>query len=81
MLVGITGAGGSGKSSLIDHLIEGFRKRDLRVGVVAVDPSSPFSGGALLGDRIREIREGRSDPYSVVDEVLKETLTWNPTRR
>lgn len=53
MLVGITGAGGSGKSSLIDHLIEGFRKRDLRVGVVAVDPSSPFSGGALLGDRIR----------------------------
>ena len=53
MLVGITGAGGSGKSSLIDHLIEGFRKRDLRVVVVAVDPSSPFSGGALLGDRIR----------------------------
>lgn len=53
MLVGITGAGGSGKSSLVDHLIEGFRKRNLRVGVVAVDPSSPFSGGALLGDRIR----------------------------
>ena len=48
MLVGITGAGGSGKSSLIDHLIEGFRKRDLRVGVVAVDPSSPFSGGAVM---------------------------------
>jgi len=53
MLVGITGPGGSGKSTLIDHLIGRFRKRDLRVGVVAVDPSSPFTGGALLGDRVR----------------------------
>ena len=53
MIIGITGAGGSGKSSLINHLIERFRHQDKTVGVLAVDPSSPFSGGALLGDRIR----------------------------
>jgi len=53
MVIGVTGAGGSGKSSMIDHLIGRFRAQGKRVGVVAVDPSSPFSGGALLGDRIR----------------------------
>src|SRR5262245_55095590 len=52
-LIGITGGPGSGKSTLVDQLIVVYRKRNLRVGVVAVDPSSPFSGGALLGDRIR----------------------------
>ena len=53
MIIGLTGSGGSGKSALIDHLISRFRARGKTVGVVAVDPSSPFSGGALLGDRIR----------------------------
>jgi LAO/AO transport system kinase len=53
MVIGITGSGGSGKSSLINHLITKFRKQGKRVAVVAVDPSSPFSGGALLGDRLR----------------------------
>jgi LAO/AO transport system kinase len=53
MILGITGAGGSGKSSLINQLIDRFRHQHKRVGVLAVDPSSPFSGGALLGDRIR----------------------------
>jgi LAO/AO transport system kinase len=53
MIIGITGAGGSGKSSLINHLISRFRQNGKTVGVLAVDPSSPFSGGALLGDRIR----------------------------
>lgn len=53
MVVGVTGAAGSGKSSLITHLIRKFRDQGKRVGVVAVDPSSPFSGGAFLGDRIR----------------------------
>jgi LAO/AO transport system kinase len=52
-LIGITGPPGAGKSTLVAALIEAFRRRDLTVGVVAVDPSSPFSGGAFLGDRAR----------------------------
>lgn len=51
--VGFTGAPGVGKSSLINRLVREFRSRDKRVGVVAVDPTSPYSGGAVLGDRIR----------------------------
>jgi LAO/AO transport system kinase len=52
-LVGITGPAGAGKSTLVSRMISCLRGRGLRVGVVAVDPSSPFTGGALLGDRIR----------------------------
>ena len=52
-LVGITGAPGSGKSTLVDRLIGEIRKTSKTVGVVAVDPTSPFSGGAILGDRVR----------------------------
>jgi LAO/AO transport system kinase len=52
-LVGITGPPGAGKSSLVDRLIAASRVRGRRVGVLAVDPSSPFTGGAMLGDRIR----------------------------
>jgi len=52
-IIGITGSVGSGKSCLIDHLIRKFRQQGKTVGVVVVDPSSPFSGGAFLGDRIR----------------------------
>lgn len=52
-IIGITGSPGSGKSTLVDALVDVFRKRDRTVGVVAIDPSSPFSGGAVLGDRIR----------------------------
>jgi LAO/AO transport system kinase len=55
-VVGITGSPGSGKSTLTDRLIEAWRERGQRVAVVAVDPSSPFSGGAILGDRIRMTR-------------------------
>src|SRR5881296_237689 len=51
--IGITGPPGAGKSTLTEHLIRHFRGRGLSVGVVAVDPTSPFTGGALLGDRIR----------------------------
>src|SRR5215212_9262169 len=53
LVVGITGAPGAGKSSLVDKLAALYRQRGERVGIVAVDPSSPFSGGAILGDRIR----------------------------
>ena len=52
-LIGITGPPGAGKSSLSAALISHWRQHDLRVGVLAVDPSSPVSGGALLGDRLR----------------------------
>ncbi len=51
--VGVAGAPGAGKSTLVGNLIEIFRKKNMTVGVVAVDPTSPFSGGALLGDRVR----------------------------
>ena len=52
-IVGITGSPGAGKSSLTDRLIAQYRKLGKTVGVVAIDPTSPFSGGAILGDRIR----------------------------
>ncbi len=51
--IGITGPPGVGKSTLVDKLTALMRKQDLKVGIVAVDPSSPFTGGAVLGDRIR----------------------------
>src|SRR5947207_4181167 len=53
LVVGITGAPGAGKSSLVDKLAAFYRRRGELVGIIAVDPSSPFSGGAILGDRIR----------------------------
>jgi LAO/AO transport system kinase len=52
-LTGVTGAPGTGKSTLVDRLASYHRKHDERVGVIAVDPTSPYSGGAILGDRIR----------------------------
>jgi len=52
-LTGITGAPGTGKSTLVDRLAAYHRKKDVRVGVIAVDPTSPYTGGAILGDRIR----------------------------
>lgn len=52
-IVGITGPPGAGKSTTVGALVGAYRERDMRVAVLAVDPSSPYSGGALLGDRIR----------------------------
>src|SRR3954469_16389848 len=60
-VIGITGAPGAGKSSLVDKLALFYRKNGERVGIVAVDPSSPFSGGAILGDRIRMQTLGLDD--------------------
>jgi LAO/AO transport system kinase len=52
-LIGVTGAPGSGKSTLVDRLTIEIRRAGLTVGIIAVDPSSPFTGGAILGDRVR----------------------------
>src|SRR5205823_4229826 len=52
-VIGVTGNPGAGKSTVVDCLIERYRAQGKKVGVVAVDPTSPFSGGAILGDRIR----------------------------
>jgi LAO/AO transport system kinase len=52
-VIGLTGSPGVGKSTTTSALVRAYRARDVRVGVLAVDPSSPFSGGALLGDRVR----------------------------
>jgi LAO/AO transport system kinase len=52
-VIGITGSPGVGKSSLVDRLAVEYRRRDKTIGIVAVDPTSPFTGGAVLGDRIR----------------------------
>lgn len=55
-IIGITGSPGVGKSTLVDQLISYYRRQGLRIGIVAIDPSSPVSGGAFLGDRIRMMR-------------------------
>jgi LAO/AO transport system kinase len=60
-VVGITGPPGSGKSTLVNALIGEWRRRGRRVGILAVDPSSPYTGGAILGDRIR-MMEHAADP-------------------
>lgn len=60
-IIGVTGAPGAGKSTLVTHLAREYRRLEAKVAVVAVDPSSPFSGGAILGDRIR-MMELSGDP-------------------
>jgi len=60
-VLGVTGNPGSGKSTIVDCLIRRYRDAGLRVGVVAIDPSSPFTGGAILGDRIRMQRHATDE--------------------
>jgi LAO/AO transport system kinase len=64
-IVGLTGAPGSGKSTLADQLAREYRKRQQSVGIIAVDPTSPFTGGAILGDRIRMQRH-YADPGTYI---------------
>jgi len=61
LVVGVTGSPGSGKSTLVDQMVVHLRKNGKKIGIVAVDPSSPFTGGAILGDRIRMMRHS-TDP-------------------
>ena len=61
LVVGITGSPGAGKSTLVDRMATAYRRQEKTVGIIAVDPSSPFSGGAILGDRIR-MQGHSSDP-------------------
>src|SRR5689334_23393307 len=60
-VIGLTGAPGAGKSTLVDHLAREYRKKEKTVGVIAVDPTSPYTGGAILGDRIR-MQAHHADP-------------------
>jgi LAO/AO transport system kinase len=60
-IIGITGAPGAGKSTFVDQLVRALRKQGRRVAVIAVDPSSPFTQGAILGDRVR-MQDHHADP-------------------
>lgn len=60
-ILGLTGSPGAGKSTLVDQLAKHYRKQDRTVGIIAVDPTSPYTGGAILGDRIR-MQDHFSDP-------------------
>jgi len=60
-LIGLTGAPGAGKSTLVDQLAREYRKREKTLGIIAVDPTSPYTGGAILGDRIR-MQSHHADP-------------------
>lgn len=60
-IIGITGSPGAGKSTVVNALVKTLREQEARVGIIAVDPSSPFTGGALLGDRVR-MRDLSGDP-------------------
>jgi len=64
-IIGLTGPPGAGKSTLVDHLARLYRKQDRQVGIIAVDPTSPYTGGAILGDRIR-MQEHFSDPGTYI---------------
>lgn len=72
-IIGVTGAPGVGKSTLVDTLVGGFREKEMTVGVVAIDPTSPFTGGAILGDRIR-MQSHSTDPGVFIRSVA--TRGW-----
>ncbi|HEX6921361.1 MAG TPA: methylmalonyl Co-A mutase-associated GTPase MeaB [Actinomycetes bacterium] len=80
VVIGLTGAPGVGKSTSTSALVTAFRAQDKRVGVLAVDPSSPFSGGALLGDRVR-MQDHATDPHVYIRSMASRGhlggLSWS----
>lgn len=73
-IIGVTGPPGAGKSTLVDQLIASFRGRGKKVGVVAIDPTSPFTGGAILGDRIRMNRHSCDEGVFIRSLATRGTL-------
>ncbi len=73
-IIGVTGSPGSGKSTLISKLAQEMRNRGKTVGIISIDPSSPFSGGAFLGDRVR-MREIVSDPDIFIRSVASRGIS------
>jgi len=73
-IIGITGPPGAGKSTLVDQLTASFRTRGKKVGVVAIDPTSPFTGGAILGDRIRMNRHATDEGVFIRSLATRGTL-------
>jgi len=72
--IGITGSPGAGKSSLVDKLVGTLREKGFEVAVIAVDPTSPFSGGALLGDRVRMYRHFSDDKVFIRSMATRGSL-------
>jgi len=73
-VIGMTGAPGAGKSTLVDKFTAGLRAKGLTVGVIAIDPTSPFSGGAILGDRIRMQQHSTDDGVFIRSMATRGTL-------
>jgi LAO/AO transport system kinase len=78
-VIGITGSPGVGKSTLINALILEFRKRAKKIAVIAVDPTSPFTGGAILGDRLR-MQQHATDPHVFIRSMASRGLTGGLAR-
>ncbi|MBM3737811.1 MAG: methylmalonyl Co-A mutase-associated GTPase MeaB [Acidobacteria bacterium] len=79
LVLGVTGAPGAGKSTLVDHLVRHYRAQGKTVGVLAVDPSSPFTGGAILGDRIR-MQDHHADPGVFIRSMASRGWTGGVAR-
>ncbi len=74
--VGITGPPGAGKSTIVSKLARTFSSKDKAVGIIAVDPTSPFTGGALLGDRIRMMELSSLDGIFISSMATRGSLGW-----